>query len=168
MTNKIPWQDFTITGGAIARNPAGQIEARLELAEGYMLSFLADATGISVGWQPDEPVFEATRLEDPDDDTGDIEQPDLWSWRRLPAQQREYMIVVADGAAIVARRHELPGGAAQYVPADNWQALAEQARAAVLAQGGLLHQEGPYRCPPDLAAQGTWDLPPALVADEDM
>lgn len=170
MSNKIAWQDFTVAGGAIARNPAGQLEARLELAEGYTLTFLADATGITLGWRPDEPVFEATRLEDPDDDAGDVhngEQIDLWTWRQLPAQQRKHMIVVTDGEAIVARRHEISQSMAQYVPADNWQDLAEQARTAVLAQGGLLHQEGPYQCPPELAELGRWELPPAPLADDE-
>lgn len=158
MTDRIPWQDFTVSSGAIARNPAGQLEGRLELAEGYVLTFLADATGITLGWQPDEPVFEADRLEDPDDDANDIALAD----HQVP----EHMILVADGAAMVARRH--PDGLGwQYVPADNWQDLAEQARTAVLAQGGLLHQEGPYRCPPELAELGRWELPPAPLADDE-
>lgn len=154
----IPWQDFTITGGAIARNPAGQIEGRLELAEGYMLSFLADATGITLGWWPDEPGFKADRLEDPDDDANDIALAD----HQVP----EYMILVADGAAMVARRH--PDGLGwQYVPADNWQELAEQALAEVYAQGGAMNLSGLYRCPRALAELGRWELPPVLRGDED-
>ncbi len=156
MSNMIPWQDFTITGGAITRNPAGQIEGRLELAEGYVLSFLADATGITLGWRPDEPVFKATRLEDPDDDANDITLAD----HQVP----EHMILVADGAAMLARRH--PDGLGwQYVPADNWQDLAEQALAEVRRLGGAMNLSGLYRCPPELAELGRWELPPALVAD---
>lgn len=159
MPNMIPWQDFTITGGAITRNPAGQIEGRLELAEGYVLSFLADAAGATFGWRPDEPVFEATRLEDPDDDANDLVLAD----QQVPP----YMILVADCQALVAKRH--PDGLGwQYVPADNWPALTEQARAEIERQGGALNLSGLYRCPPDLAALGAWNLPPALVADEDM
>ena len=170
MPNMIPWQDFTIPGGAIARNPAGQIEGRLELAEGYTLTFLADAAGATFGWLPNEPVFEATRLEDPDDDAGDRPigaQPDPWGWQRTAEEIPAHMILVADCQAMVAKRH--PDGLGwQYVPADNWPALTEQARAEIERQGGALNLSGLYRCPPDLAELGTWELPPALVADEDM
>lgn len=160
MKNMIPWQDFTITGGAIARNPAGQLEGRLELAEGYTLTFLADATGATFGWQPDEPVFEADRLEDPDDEAGD---------RLIGAQLDQvplHMILVADGAAMVAKRH--PDGLGwQYVPADNWRALSTLALAEVRLQGGAMNLSGLYRCPPELAELGRWELPPVLVADDE-
>ena len=111
------------------------------------------------GWRPDEPVFEATRLEDPDDDANDITLAD----HQVP----EHMILVADCQAMVARRH--PDGLGwQYVPADNWAAIEPAALAEVQRQGGGLNLSGLYRCPPDLAAQGAWELPPEPLADEDM
>jgi len=68
---EIHWQDFVVTGGAIARNQteAGeQYEGRLELAGGWVLAFVFDRDGANWGWRV-EPAFEVTRTEVEDDDS---------------------------------------------------------------------------------------------------
>lgn len=100
------------------------------------------------------------------------QQPEVRSLREVhpPAalldQVPEHMILVADGAAMVARRH--PDGLGwQYVPADNWPALSTLALAEVRLQGGAMNLSGLYRCPRELAELGRWELPPVLRADEE-
>lgn len=62
------WMDFAVEDGAIAVNPAGQIEGRLELAGDFVLTFvMAPDHTCNFGWAPAAPPFMATREEDEDD-----------------------------------------------------------------------------------------------------
>lgn len=157
----VPWHEEV--GRLVQRHFAPQLFELLPEGTWRLNLIYASPEEVAAYYSGDQVVVHS--LHDAPAATVSAAQTDRWAWRRTPAAQREHKIVVTAGEAIVARRQDLPGGVAQYVAADNWQALAEQARTAVLAQGGLLHQEGPYRCPPELAALGTWDLPPAPLAD---
>jgi len=63
------WSDIEVTFGMIAVNQAGQVEGRLELDGGYVLTFVMgpDHT-CNYGWAPDVPDFTPTRAESPEDD----------------------------------------------------------------------------------------------------
>ena len=62
------WMDLAVVDGAIAVNPAGQIEGRLELGSGLALTFvMAPDHTCNFGWAPTAPPFAATREEDEDD-----------------------------------------------------------------------------------------------------
>lgn len=75
-------QDFTVIGGAIARNDEGLIEGRLLLTGDVTLVFVMDKNGARWHWQPEDPAFAATR-------TGlfgsDVDQPGTEE-RRLLAE----------------------------------------------------------------------------------
>ena len=63
------WMDFAVQTGAIAVNPAGQIEGRLELAGDFVLTFvMAPDHTCNFGWAPAAPPFTATRTENEDDE----------------------------------------------------------------------------------------------------
>ena len=63
------WMDFAVEDGAIAVNPAGQIEGRLELSNGLALTFvMAPDHTCNFGWAPAAPPFMATRTENEDED----------------------------------------------------------------------------------------------------
>ena len=63
------WMDFAVQTGAIAVNPAGQIEGRLELAGDFVLTFvMAPDHTCNFGWAPAAPPFAATRTENEDDE----------------------------------------------------------------------------------------------------
>ena len=60
----IDWQQFTVTGGLLSRNAAGQFTGSLQLArdgdgpgDWLTLNFVFDRTGAKWGWRPDEPEF---------------------------------------------------------------------------------------------------------------
>ena len=63
------WMDFAVEDGAIAVNPAGQIEGRLELAGDFVLTFvMAPDHTCNFGWAPAAPPFTATRTENEEDE----------------------------------------------------------------------------------------------------
>ena len=63
------WMDLAVVDGAIAVNPAGQIEGRLELAGDFVLTFvMAPDHTCNFGWAPAAPPFMATRTENEDED----------------------------------------------------------------------------------------------------
>ena len=63
------WMDFAVQDGAIAVNPAGQIEGRLALAGDFVLTFvMAPDHTCNFGWAPAAPPFTATRTENEDDE----------------------------------------------------------------------------------------------------
>ena len=55
----IEWQEFTVVGGYVRRNQAGQHEFGLDIEGGYRLAGVVDRDG-RCDWQGDEPAFEAT------------------------------------------------------------------------------------------------------------
>lgn len=61
------WQTFTVIGGVISRDKAGQIEGMLELAEGVMLTFICNFGEAHWTWLPEEPEFTPDPLENDDE-----------------------------------------------------------------------------------------------------
>jgi len=58
----------------------------------------------------------------------------------------------------VSRYVPLAGGIATE-PAANWEALEDDAHAAVETQGGAFNLSGHYLCPPELAERAAWPAP---------
>lgn len=62
------WMDLGVKGGAIAVNQSGQIEGRLELDGGFVLTFvMGPGHTCNLGWSPAQPAFMPTREEREDD-----------------------------------------------------------------------------------------------------
>jgi hypothetical protein len=53
----LQWQTFSVVGGVISRNAAGQVEGILELGQGAVFTFTCDPDGSHWTWLPEEPNF---------------------------------------------------------------------------------------------------------------
>jgi len=58
------WQTFSVRGGVISRNKAGQVEGLLELGQGVTFTFICDPDGSHWTWLPAEPHFVPDELPD--------------------------------------------------------------------------------------------------------
>lgn len=77
----------------------------------------------------------------------------------VPIRPGVVFINVWNCRADVARFYAKPGAAGEIVSeyATNSDALADDAAAAVEAQGGAINWSGLYHCPAELAARAQWE-----------
>lgn len=72
-------------------------------------------------------------------------------------RHEEIFISVRHGRAYISRYITESDGSFFWESATNALDLELEALAAVQSQGGDLHANGEYRCPPELAARAHWE-----------
>lgn len=72
-------------------------------------------------------------------------------------RKEQVFISVRNGRAYLSRYVTESDGSFLWESATNALDLEVEALAAVQAQGGDLHANGEYRCPPELAARARWE-----------